>query len=114
MRLISALVIGLIALYSYKSGVANAAVDKISITAILAQLAFVLFAFLAILLLLRSFEKDPFWPWNWHFRRASSTAARPDTVERRTGVDRRRDQQAWPSEKERRLSSRPDRRMSMA
>ncbi len=104
MYFLSGLLAIVISAYSYMLGVDSFALETISITIVIAQLCFVLFAYLAIVFLLKSLEKERIWPWNWGVKKLWATYGKSD--ERRRGVDRRVKQEVRMPKNERRSGDR--------
>lgn len=109
MNFLSGILAGVISAFSYVLGVDNFSLDTISITIVIAQLCFVLFAYLSIVLLLKSLEKDRIWPWNWGIKKLWATYGKSD--ERRRGTDRRVKHVVRTAKNERRGRFRSDRRI---
>ena len=100
MNFLSGILAGIISAFSYVLGVDNFSLDTISITIVVAQLCFVLFAYLSIVFLLKSLEKDQFWPWNWGIKKLFVNYGK--SGERRKGKDRRVRHEIRTAENERR------------
>lgn len=121
MRLLFAILAGLAAYFIYGQIARGEGADFLPFLVL--QLIFVIVAFTAIILLLRSLEKDAMWPWQWSIFSKGSRGRRPGSGglfgprerrsgrERRAGAERRHKMEVRPAILERRKGA--DRRYLM-